>query len=178
MPDTDHPTQYLTLTQTRTLWVDLCLDAVACKGSINRLIRPKGDAVDWGCVFQNSRTRVHPCCIAHKTKNAVRTITSNITETGIWSKSAPQIPLGGSTPLRSFTGGVLPTDASKGHTTPGRTQSSHNIVPIQVGLALVLLELEKSGAPLPCNCILAPPLCKLQHSRSQIRQSSRQQSRR
>ena len=56
--DADHPTR--TLTRTRTLWGDLCLDAVACEGS--SLIRPKGDAVDGGCVFQNSRTRV---CIYH-----------------------------------------------------------------------------------------------------------------
>ena len=41
-PDADHPT--LTLTVTRTLWGDLCLDTVACEGS--RLIRPKGDAAD------------------------------------------------------------------------------------------------------------------------------------
>ena len=39
-----YPTRTLTLTVTRTLWGDLCLDAVACEGS--RLIRPKGDAVD------------------------------------------------------------------------------------------------------------------------------------
>ena len=57
-PDADHPTR--TLTRTRTLWDDLCLDAVACEGST--LIPPKGDAVDGGCVFQNSRTRV---CIQH-----------------------------------------------------------------------------------------------------------------
>ena len=80
-----------------------------------------------------------------------------------------KFPLGRSTPLRSFAGGVLPTEASKGHTTPGRTQPSHDIVSCVIGLALVLLELEKSDAPLPCNCILAPPLCELQHSRSQIR---------
>ena len=65
-PDADNPiltrtrTLTLTLTVTLTLWGDLCLDAVACEGS--RLIRPKGDAVDRGCVFQNSRTRV---CIQH-----------------------------------------------------------------------------------------------------------------
>ena len=53
-PDSDHPTRILI--RTRTLWGDLCLDAVACEGS--RLIRPKGDAVDGGCVFQNSRTRL------------------------------------------------------------------------------------------------------------------------
>ena len=54
-PDADDPTRSLTLTLTRTLWGDLCLDAVACEGS--RLIWPKGDAVDGGCVFLNSRTR-------------------------------------------------------------------------------------------------------------------------
>ena len=53
-PDADHPTR--TLTRTRTLWGDLCLDAVACEGP--RLIRPKGDAVDGGGVFEKSRTRV------------------------------------------------------------------------------------------------------------------------
>ena len=46
-PAADRPTRTLTVTQ--TLWGDLCLDAVACEGS--RLIRPKGDAVDEGCVF-------------------------------------------------------------------------------------------------------------------------------
>ena len=30
-PDADHPTRTLTLTGTRTLWGDLCLDAVACE---------------------------------------------------------------------------------------------------------------------------------------------------
>ena len=61
-PDADNPiltrtrTLTLTLTVTLTLWGDLCLDAVACEGS--RLIPPEGDAVDGGCVFQNSRTRV------------------------------------------------------------------------------------------------------------------------
>ena len=65
-----------------------------------------------------------------------------------------KFPLGRSTPLRSFAGGVLPTEASKGHAKLGRTQPSHAIVSYVVGLALALLELEKSGAPLPCNCIL------------------------
>ena len=65
-----------------------------------------------------------------------------------------KFPLGRSTPLRSFAGGVLPAKASKGHTTPGRTQPSHDMVSYVVGLAVVLLELEKSGALLPCNCIL------------------------
>ena len=32
---------------------------MACDGSINRLIRPKGDAADGGGVFQNARTRVY-----------------------------------------------------------------------------------------------------------------------
>ena len=119
----------------------------------------------------------HLCCIAHETKNAVQTIASNIIETRIWSKSAPQTPFGSFNTLRSITGGVLPTEASKGHTTPGRTRASHDIVSYLVGLALVLLELEKSVAPLPCNCVLAPRLCELQHSRSQMRQFSRQKSR-
>ena len=48
-------------------------------------------------------------------------------------------PLGRSTPLRSFAGGVLTTEASKGHTTPGRTQPDHDIVSYVVGLTLVLL---------------------------------------
>ena len=52
--DADRPTRTLTLT--RTLWGDLCLDAVECQGSVNRLIRPKGEAVDGGRAFQNSRT--------------------------------------------------------------------------------------------------------------------------
>ena len=55
----------------------------------------------------------HLCCIAHKTKNAVRTITSNIIETGILSKSVPQTPFGSFNNLSSFTGAVLPTEASK-----------------------------------------------------------------
>ena len=55
-PDADHPTRTLTLSLIGTLWGDLCLDAVACEGS--RLIRPKGDAADGGCAFQNSRTSV------------------------------------------------------------------------------------------------------------------------
>ena len=66
VPKADHPTRTLTLTLTLTLWRDLCLDAVACEGS--RLIRPKGDAVDGGCVIQNSRTRV---CIQHFRGSAV-----------------------------------------------------------------------------------------------------------
>ena len=53
------------------------------------------------------------CYIAHKTENAVRTITSNIIETRIWSKSAPQNPFGSVNTLRSFTAAALPTEASK-----------------------------------------------------------------
>ena len=57
-PDADHPT----LTLTRTLWGDLCLDAVASEGS--KLIRPKGDAVDGGFVFQNiAHPGVHTTCL-------------------------------------------------------------------------------------------------------------------
>ena len=55
-PDADHPTRSRTRTRNGRLWGGLCLDAVTFEGS--RLIRPKGDAVDGGCVFQNSRTRV------------------------------------------------------------------------------------------------------------------------
>ena len=57
VPDADHPTRTITLALTLTLWGDQCLDAVACEGS--RLIRPKGDAVDGGHAFQNSRTRAY-----------------------------------------------------------------------------------------------------------------------
>ena len=39
---------------------------------------------------------------------AVRTITPNIIETGIWSKSAPQTPVGSFNTLRSVTGAVPP----------------------------------------------------------------------
>ena len=49
-PDIDHPIRTLTRTLTRTLWGDLCLDAVACEGP--RLIRPKGDAVDGDAYFK------------------------------------------------------------------------------------------------------------------------------
>ena len=45
---------------------------------------------------------------------------------------------------------MLATESSKCHTTPGGTQPSHDIV----GLALVLLDLEKSGMPTPCNYLL------------------------
>ena len=53
-PDADHPSR--TLTRTRTLLGDLCLDSVACECS--RLIQPKRGAVHGGCVSQNARTRV------------------------------------------------------------------------------------------------------------------------
>ena len=48
-PDADYPTLTLTLTVTRTLWGDLCLDAVTCEGS--RLIRPKGDTLGMGGAY-------------------------------------------------------------------------------------------------------------------------------
>ena len=57
----------------------------------------------------------HLLCVAHKTENAVRTITSNIIETGIWLKSTPNNPFVSFSTLRSFAGGVLPTEASKWH---------------------------------------------------------------
>ena len=67
------------------------------------------------------------CCVALPTKtNAVRSITSNTVETGIWSTSAPNNPFGSFSTL--LTGAVLPTKASNWHTTPGGTQPSHNIV--------------------------------------------------
>ena len=50
-PDADHPTRTLTRSLTRTLWGDLCLDAVACEGS--GLIRAKGDAVKGGAHFKS-----------------------------------------------------------------------------------------------------------------------------
>ena len=54
-PDAHHPTR--TLTRTRTLWGDLCLDAVAaCEGS--RLIRPKGMLWMGGAYF---KTRAPGC---------------------------------------------------------------------------------------------------------------------
>ena len=63
--------------------------------------------------YLNSLSVCHLCCIAHQIKSAVRTITSIIIETGIWSESAAQNPLGSFNTLRSFTGTVLPTEASK-----------------------------------------------------------------
>ena len=54
--DADHPTRTLTRTVTRTLWGDLCLDAVACEGS--RLIRPKGVLWMGGAYF---KTRAPEC---------------------------------------------------------------------------------------------------------------------
>ena len=54
--DVDHPTQTPTRTGIQTLWGEQCLDDVAFEGS--GLIRPKGDAVDAECTFQNSRMRV------------------------------------------------------------------------------------------------------------------------
>ena len=40
-------------------------------------------------------------------------LTSNIIETGIWSKSAPDDPVGPFSTLPSFTDAVLPGEASK-----------------------------------------------------------------
>ena len=58
-PDADHPTRTLT----RTLWGDLCLDAVACEGS--RLIRPKGGAVAGGVRLSKlARPGVHIAFLA------------------------------------------------------------------------------------------------------------------
>ena len=53
--DADNPTGQPT--RSRPLWCDVRLDAVACEGS--RLIRRKGGAVDGGCAFKSSRTRVY-----------------------------------------------------------------------------------------------------------------------
>ena len=87
-------------------------------------------------------------------------MTSNISETAGFGQNRPlKDPLGRPTPLHYFAGGVLLTEASEGHTTPVRTQPSPDIVSYVVGLALVLLELEKSGPPLPFNFIRSPPLC-------------------
>ena len=94
------------------------------------------------------------CGIAHETKNAVWTITSNVFETGILSESAPQNSLSLD---RSALCATLLTPCSPlkppNDTTPGQTQPSHGIVSYVVGLALVLLELEKSGASQPCDCM-------------------------
>ena len=92
--------------------------------------------------------------ICRSQKNAARGHNVNIIETGIWSKSSPNNPFGSFSTLRSFTGAVLPTEASERHTTPGGTQPSHDVVSYVVDLSLVLLELEKSGAPLPRCFIL------------------------
>ena len=59
----------------------------------------------------------HLCCVAHKAKNAAWTITSNIIESGISSKSVPSHPFGSFSTLRSFAGVVFPTEASKWQTT-------------------------------------------------------------
>ena len=93
---------------------------------------------------------VHLCFIAHKTKIRYSYglippvlhrpqnkkcgrygqlgITSNVIETEIWLKSAPNNYFGSLSTMRSFTGAVLPSEASKSHTTPGGTQPSHDIV--------------------------------------------------
>ena len=81
-------------------------------------------------------------------------------------------PVGSLSTLRSFTGAVIPTEASKLHTTPGETQPRRHMVSSVFGLGLVLLELDKSGAPQPRSFILCTAACKLQHSRRQFRQFS------
>ena len=68
---------------------------------------------DRGQYYSHDDNLSHMCCIAHKTKNDVRAITPNIIETGILSNSAPQNLFGSFNTLRSFTGVVLPTEASK-----------------------------------------------------------------
>ena len=51
--DADRPTRTLTLI--RTLWGDLCLDAVVCE--VSRLILSKGGCCGWGVRFSKF---VHP----------------------------------------------------------------------------------------------------------------------
>ena len=71
-----------TLTLTRRLWGDLCLDALACEGS--RLIRPKGDAVDGGCAFQNLRTSSCRWVLLIRTTSVSIQTSSVITECGLY----------------------------------------------------------------------------------------------
>ena len=95
-----------------------------------------------------SHENLTPVLHCPQKKSAVRTITyrCKIIESGIWSKWDPHNLFELFSTLRSFAGAVLPTEAFKWHTTPGGTQPSHDIVPNVVGLALVLLELDKSSA--------------------------------
>ena len=97
----------------------------------------------------------------------------NIVETGIWSKPDRKTPFGSCSTQHSALihwRRVLPTEASKRHTTPGITQSSDERVSYVISLALVSLELEKSGAPRARSFFLssAPPLSELQQSRSEV----------
>ena len=46
-PDADHPTRTPTLTLTRTLWSDQCLDAVASEGSLE-VDSAIGECCGWG----------------------------------------------------------------------------------------------------------------------------------
>ena len=94
------------------------------------------------------------CSIANKTKKIMQygllRIMLNIVETGIWSKPDRKTPFGSCSTQHSALihwRRVLPTEASKRHTTPGITQSSDERVSYVISLALVSLELEKSGAP-------------------------------
>ena len=72
------------------------------------------------------------CPVLHvalpKKRKRVQPIASNLIETEIWSKLAPHNPTGSFSTLRSFTRAVLPTEASKCHTTPEGTQPSHDAV--------------------------------------------------
>ena len=64
-----------------------------------------------------------------KQNEKVRTITSSIIETEIWWKSAPNNPFGSFSTLRSFTGAVIPTKASKWHDGRGNsTKSWYSII--------------------------------------------------
>ena len=110
----------------------------------------------WGHTNAGAPKSTGNCCVALPTKQKMRygLCRQIVLKPGFGQNLPLKFPLGRSTPLRYVTGAVLPTEASKGHTTPGRTQPSHDIVSYVVGLALVLLEKEKSGAPLPCSYIL------------------------
>ena len=95
------------------------------------------------------KTTEYYTCVALPTKQKMRygLQRQTLLKPGFGQNRPLKFPLGRSTPVRSFAGGVLPTEASKGHTTPGRTQPSHDMISYVVGLAPVLLELDKSGAP-------------------------------
>ena len=121
---------------------------------------------------------IQRCCIAHKTKNAVRTITSNIIETGILSKSVPQIPLGRST-LCALS--LAPCSPLKPPNDTPRPEELNQVM-MQSRLQLVWPSSWQNWRnPVHrCHAIIsfAPPLCELQqHSHSQVRQFSLQKSR-